>query len=167
MNQESCSNEFYRCQVSSEQAKATIWTGGRKIPATLRETAIDGFTIIVAGKYARWLRLGCAWTMKARGERNRVHAEWIFHANGQDVQIGLRRLEEVLDSNEPKGGFRTYFGRSSLSSYSDYAGLALAGLSMTIFLLLSLPGVGDRLGTAPIIQQVARSIMNIIGGWIP
>lgn len=168
MNQESCSNGFYRCQVSSEESKATLWTGGRKVHATLRETAIDGFTVIVAGKYARQLQLGSVWTMRARGETNRVHAEWIFHGYGQDVQIGLRRLEEVIQSEEPRGGLRTYFSSTSslASGVSNYAGLALAGLLMVLFLMLSLPGIGDRLGTAPVIEKIAKAAMQLIGGWV-
>jgi hypothetical protein len=156
---------FYRCQVTPEQSAATISFAGRRIPVVLRESAIDGFTISIADRYAGRLVLGRQWMLRTGRQRNRVHAEWLFHSPGNDLQVGLRRLGEIEASVEPTGGWRTYIGNVRRSDYTNPAGLCFAALVVVIFLLASLLGVGDALGTAPRIQRLAETLLDGVGGW--
>jgi hypothetical protein len=157
---------FYRCQVSQEQSQAWLRVEGRRLAVELRESAIDGFTITVAGKHAHKLRLGRTWVLGTRRETNRVHAEWVFHSPGGDVQVGLRRMEEILQNNEPRGGVLAHLNWQPLVNHANSAELGLAGLLLSLFALLSMPGIGDALGTAPIIYEVATKVIHALGGWV-
>lgn len=165
MHAEQTSASFYRCQISAENSKATLKGNGHRIPVVLRESAIDGFTVTIAEKHARRLTLGRTWVLKTSTERNHVHAEWVFHSRGQEIQVGLRRVGEIIESEEPRGGLATYFGRTRLLEQSNYAELAFGALVLTIIVMLSSPGVGEKLGTAPLIHEVAAAAMNFVGSW--
>lgn len=146
------SKEFYRCRVSEELSRATLCVGRKRIPATLRETSIDGFSVLVKAKLAKRLAIGRTWVLTAGEERTEVGVEWMYQTTGGDVQIGLRRLADLTPNPEPRGGWRTHFGRTTASSHSDTPSLAFAGMLMIIVIAISTPAIGDPLGTAPRIQ---------------
>lgn len=164
MTTEQTARGFYRCQIAGEHSKATLVSGGVRIPVVLRESAIDGFTVMIAPKYIRRLQLGRQWVLKTRAEKNRVHPEWVFHNMGQDLQLGLRRVSEIVTSDEPRGGIMTYFGRSNLLERSNHAELAFFGLLLGLFVMLSSPGIGGKLGTAPLIHDVATAVVHSLAG---
>ena len=58
---------FFRCPVQAEQSKAVIRVGRRKVAATVQETSIDGFTVLVSPRNASKLKVGRLWVLEHDG----------------------------------------------------------------------------------------------------
>lgn len=156
---------FFRCPVQPEQANAFLKIGMRKVPVTLCETSIDGFTVTLEGRQSSRIRLGTRSRLKTQSEYAEVHVEWLFHAPGGGIQIGLRRLRDLTPSEEPRRA--VLLGRD-LKSHSNALGsseLVFAGLVIFLFLALSMPGLGDSLGTAPRIRGAVMAVVNAVLNW--
>lgn len=161
---------FFRCPVQSDQSSAVIYIGRRRIPAVLQETSIDGFTLTVAPKYASFLRMGRPWLLKTHDEKVEVHAEWLFHAPQGQVQLGARRLRDLTPSEQPKRGWGLGIFGARRANHANTPELIFAGLVLTIFLIMSLPGIGEQLGTAPriraAVEGVVESLTVMVRGFI-
>lgn len=155
--------QFFRCPVHPEAAPATLICGRRKIPVMLQDTSIDGFTISLKAKDALRLRVGRDWILQTQSERVLVRARWMFHPDDGMVQLAIARIREL---DYPNNDFeflaqirRVHDGRTESNRHE----LAFAGIVISLFLALSLPGLGDRLGTAQRIQSGLRAITNYVG----
>ncbi len=170
MSERSEPDVYYRCPVQHEQARVQLRIAGRRIPATLCETSIDGFTLTLTAAQAKHVRLGKPWILKTSSERTEVHAEWLFHAPDGTLQLGLRRMRDLTPSEEPRG---VVFSSRSLKSQAASAAsseIAFAGLVIFLFLTLSMPGIGDSLGTAPRVRNALTTLWNAMSqlpslGW--
>lgn len=162
MSESDRTSSFFRCRVQSEQSKASLRIGGTTVPAVLQETSIDGFTVTVDPKYGKRLRVARQWLLKTDNEKVEVHAEWLFHAPDGMIQLGLRRIRDLTPSEEPRGGLMWRFGRSR-SIDSSTPELVFAGLVVFLFVTLTLPGLGDHLGTAPRIRAAVQGVMDTAG----
>ncbi|WP_164102004.1 hypothetical protein [Candidatus Laterigemmans baculatus] len=151
---------FFRCPVQNDQSRAVIYIGCGRIPAVLQETSIDGFTLTVAPKHASRVRLGRPWLLKTRAEKVEVHAEWLFHAPKGQVQLGVRRLRDLTPAPAEKSGWSLFGSRRA--SQGNTAELVFAGLVLVIFLIMSLPGIGEQLGTAPRIRAAVESVVQTL-----
>lgn len=153
---------FFRCPVQGDHSRAVIQIGRRRIPAVLQETSIDGFTLTVTPKYASSLRMGRPWLLRTYSEKTEVHAEWLFHAPSGQVQLGVRRLRDLTPAEQARSGwrFRLPFGPRSL--HTNTPELIFAALVATIFVILSLPGVGEQLGTAPRIRAAVEGVVETL-----
>jgi hypothetical protein len=157
-NQNESDRGFFRCPVQDEDSEATILILGKKIPAKLQDKSIDGFSVSVEPRHVRKLQVGPQWILKAGGEVTEVWAQWMFNAPDGRVQLGLRRLQDMTP--QPKGSwFPTIF---SYRKHTTNPELLLAALVLAGFLVLSLPGVGDRLGTSGKIQSGLKNFCNVI-----
>lgn len=150
---------FFRCPVQAENSAATIVIRGKKIPVKLQDTSIDGFSVVIDSRHVRKLRVGSQWILKSGDEVTEVWAEWMFNAPDGRVQLGLRRLKDLTP--QPKDSwFPSVF---SYRKHTSNPEVLLAGSVLTGFLALSLPGVGDKLGTAGRIQEGLKLIYDVIG----
>ena len=148
---------FFRCPVPSDCAKAQLRIGRRRIKVTVQDTSIDGFTILVPPRGAHKLKMGSLWILEYDGARLETHAQWFYHAPDGQTQIGLRRLRDLTPQPMMGSLISAVFPSASRNELT-YSGLAYAGFVMALFLLLALPGLGDRLGTADRIQGAVRWI---------
>lgn len=162
MSESDRSSSFFRCRVPSEQSKARLRIGSCTIPAVLQETSIDGFTVTLDPKYGKRLRVARRWLLTTGNEKAEVHVEWMFHAPSGDIQLGLRRLRDLTPSEEPRGGLLWGWGRGR-SIDTSTPELLFAGLVVFLFVTLSLPGLGDHLGTAPRIRAAVQGVMDSAG----
>ena len=150
---------FFRCPVQDEDSAATILIRGRKIPVTLQDRSIDGFSVLIDPRYVRKLRVGPRWILKSGGEITEVWAQWMFNAPDGRVQLGLRRLRDLTP--QPKASWFPTI--NSYQKHTQNPELLLAGIVLASFLTLSLPGIGDHLGTSGKIQAGLRVICEVIG----
>ena len=150
---------FFRCAVQAEQSKAIIRVGRRRIAATVQETSIDGFTVLVSPKNASKLKVGRPWMMEHEDASIEVHPQWFFNSPDGHVQMGLRRLRDLTP---PAPIRKSLLARLGGRRYEDpsYAAAAFGGFVLFLFSLMALPGLGDRLGTASRIQDTVRWIIN-------
>ncbi len=149
---------FFRCPVQEEDSVATIVILGKKVPAKLQDKSIDGFSVLVEPKHVRKLQVGPRWILHSGNEVTEVWAQWMFNAPDGRVQLGLRRLQDLTP--QPKA---PWFPR--IGAYRRHSGnpeLMIAGLIMFGFLTLSLPGLGDKLGTAGMIQSGLAEVCKLV-----
>ncbi len=157
---ETSSSAFYRCRVQPDVATATICSGRRRIPAQLQEQSIDGFTLLVKPKDALRLQVGKTWILKTQGENTRIHAQWMYQTDDGHLQLAVRRLEDLTPQQEDDHRSLAWFSRDTRRA-GDSSGneIAFTGIVLLLLMALSLPGLGDQLGTAPKIQATVRSIV--------
>ncbi len=166
MSEDPANRDFFRCPVQAEQATATIKCGLRRIPVTLRETSIDGFTVVVAARYAGQLRVGTAWTLITKAERNIVHGEWIFMSPEGSLQLGLRRIQDITPIAQPRGSWLPKFLSRRQGKHSSPE-ILLVGVILVIIIALSSPGMGDTFGTASKIRRFVTEVIGAIRSFIP
>ena len=151
--------EFFRCPVQSGHGDAEITAGRRKCQAVMQEQSIDGYTVLVKPKDAAKLRVGKPWKLDYDGAILEVHPQWFFNSPDGHVQIALRRLRDLTPA-PPIG--KSWLVRFGGRRYEDpsLAAIAFGGFVLFLFSLMSLPGLGDRLGTSKRIQNSVRWIVN-------
>ncbi|MEZ6089897.1 MAG: hypothetical protein R3C05_18085 [Pirellulaceae bacterium] len=146
----------YRCPVAAEKAKAWLQMGHRRVNVTMLDTSIEGFTIVIRPKDVRLLRYDVTWTLTTCDEKCIVHPEWMYNADATSGQLGLRRVRDVTPSRMRRKHSAWFMGGAFRGGESDLSGLALGGMLMLIVAILTLPGIGDDLGTAPRIQSLLQ-----------
>lgn len=160
---------FYRCRVQSDNSRAVLRAGWRKIEATLQETSIDGYTVLVSEQAARKLRVGRPWLLEHEGARIEVHPQWVFNSPDGQVQLGLRRLRDLTPPEPIRKSVLARVGGRRCEDPSVSAA-AFGGFVLFLFCLMALPGLGDRLGTADRIQAafhwVIDGIDESLGGYL-
>ncbi|WP_231603205.1 hypothetical protein [Neorhodopirellula pilleata] len=142
---------------------AVIKIGRSPIKTQVHEASIDGFTVLVDSSDASRLVLGKPWILLHDNAKIEVHAQWFFHADDGNVQIGLRRLRDLTKPPVIGGWFPSFFAtpREDGSSGS----LLFVGASLIVMASLAMPGVGDALGTSGKIQQAFGAIYHGICGY--
>ena len=150
---------FFRCPVQEDQSKAVIRVGRRKAIASVQETSIDGFTVLVPPKYAGVLKVGRTWRLEYQGAKIEVHPQWFFNSPDGRVQMGLRRLRDLTP---PEPIRRSLLLRCAGRRYDDpsYTAAIFGGFVLALFSLMALPGLGDSLGTSHRIQSAVRWLLN-------
>ena len=150
---------FFNCPVQADQSKAVIRVGRRKAIATVQETSIDGFTVLVPPQYGGVLKVGRPWLLDYQGAQIEVHPQWFFNSPDGRVQMGLRRMRDLTP---PKPIRRSLLLRYGGRRYEDpsYSAAVYGGFVLMLFALLALPGLGDNLGTADRIQSAFRWLLN-------
>lgn len=158
-NADSQDEAFFRCPVQAENSTAIIRVGRRKARATVQETSIDGFTVLVAPRDASKLKVGRPWLLEHGGARFEIHPQWFFNAPDGHVQMGLRRLRDVTP---PEPIRNSLLSRIAGRKYDDpsYSAVAFGGFVLFLFSLLALPGLGDSLGTSKRIQETFRWVIH-------
>ncbi len=150
---------FFRCPVQADQSKAVIRVGRRKAVATIQETSIDGFTVLVPPQYGGVLKVGRPWLLEYQGARIEVHPQWFFNSPDGRVQMGLRRMRDLTP---PEPIRRSLLLRYAGRRYEDpsYSAAVFGGFVLTLFSLMALPGLGDSLGTANRIQSAVKWLLD-------
>jgi hypothetical protein len=151
---------FFRCPVQADQSKAVIRVGRRSIHASVQETSIDGFTVLVAPKHASKLKVGRAWVLQYDGTKIEVHPQWFFNSPDGHVQMGLRRLRDLTRPKPVRVSLLARFAGRRYAEDPSFAAAAFGGFVLFLFSLMALPGLGDRLGTSDRIQTTVRWILD-------
>ena len=144
----------YRCPVDADRATAILQVGRRRIQVKILDTSIEGFTIVIKPHDVRRLRYDVTWLLTTCNEKCVVHPEWMYNADATNGQLGLRRMQDVTRAKVQRKQKRSFGNGHSRGGESDLSSLALGGMIMLIIAIISLPGIGDDLGTAPRIQSM-------------
>lgn len=150
--------DFFRCPVLKDHSKALIRIGRRALAVSVQETSIDGFTVLVSPKLTSRLKVGRPWVLEYDGARTEVHPQWMFNSPDGYVQVGLRRLRDL--TKPPPAHWASGKARTRIHKDSNFAAIAFSGFVMALFLLMAMPGLGDRLGTSERIQSALRWILS-------
>jgi hypothetical protein len=149
-----CSGDrgFFRCPVPEVDSEGTITIRRKQIPVKVQDKSIDGFSILVEPKHVNKLRVGPQWILRTKDETTEVWAQWMFHSPEGHVQLGLRRLRDLTPL--PKCSLLPSIG--AYRKHTTNPELLIAAIVLTLFMALSLPGIGDHLGTSGKIQNGLR-----------
>lgn len=147
-------DDFFRCPIQSEQSQAIILVGRKRANASVQETSIDGFTILISQKEASKLSVGKPWILEYDGTRTEVMAQWFFNSPDGKVQVGIRRMRDLTPVPTIRRSFGSLFGGQLAASATSPAGFG--GFVLVLFCAMALPGLGEQLGTADRIQGAVR-----------
>lgn len=151
--------DFFRCPVVNGRSEATIRVGRKKAKATVQETSIDGFTIIVPPKYSPKLKIGKTWILEYEGARAEVHPLWFFNTPEGNIQLGLRRLKDLTPPDKDRNSWLVRFGGARFHD-PNFSAAAYGGVVLGLFCLLALPGWGDHMGTSDRIHDAFHWVMD-------
>ncbi len=139
---------YSRCPVVPEESHAWLHVGRKRFPAAIHDRSIEGFSIFMKSRDAKRLQLGEVWILKTATEKARVTAQWMAPDPSGTVQFGLRRVPATY-SNHVSGMFPVWLGKHRRTMNPD---LLVAGFVLVAVLVLSLPGIGERVGMPEWIQ---------------
>lgn len=147
----------FRCTVPPENSAAKLKVKNKWHDVAVLDTSRSGFSVRVGGGIARKLKAGQTYQLKFNGEHWRVEQESNFSDTGGDSTIGFSRIEELTKIKLPSTPWTAYVSKTS--SQTDPTFLFFL---MIVFLIacISLPGVGDNLGTAPKVRDGVKAAID-------
>lgn len=150
---------YFRCPIPTDQARAVLVVGRRSVPILVQEASIDAFTVLVAPRHSSKLKVGRPWTLEYDGTRTEIHPQWIFNSPDGQVQLGLRRLRDLTTQPTVRRSILTRVGGKRYED-PNFSAAAYGGFVLFLFSLMALPGLGDRLGTAPRIEATVKWMLS-------
>jgi len=151
--------DYFRCPISNGHTDATIRIGRKRVKATVQETSIDGYTVIVAPSHASKLAVGKSWLLEHDGTKTEVHPLWFFNTPEGDVQLGLKRLRDLTPPENHRRSLLVHFGGVRFQDPS-FSAAVYGGFVLSLFLLLALPGWGDHMGTSDRIHDAVNWLVD-------
>ncbi|MEM0925879.1 MAG: hypothetical protein AAGJ83_07565 [Planctomycetota bacterium] len=158
--------KIYRCKVVGKN-DATLLIGSSNHKLQVRETSGSGFTLGLTKKLAKKIKLGRTYDLSYDGRRIQVQAESFGTPSDGEERLAALTVKEY----EPKErwAFRLPFTKGGKVITHDTginSGAVYGGFVLVLFCVMSLPGVGDHLGTAPRIENALKlmgdNIMDVV-----
>ncbi|WP_182867786.1 hypothetical protein [Stieleria mannarensis] len=153
----------YRCKVVGDST-AKLLVGRKFQKVFVRETSGGGFTLGLSTKVAKKIKSGKSYDLRYDDRRMQVIAETFVETVQGEARLQVGTIHEY----EPKErwAFRLPFSKGSRIIGHDSgidSGAAYGGFVLVLFCVMALPGVGDRLGTAPRIESALAMMSKNIG----
>ncbi|MEM6473138.1 MAG: hypothetical protein AAF802_26490 [Planctomycetota bacterium] len=158
--------KVYRCKVV-ENTDAKLHIGSSHYNVHVRETSGSGFTLGLSPKIAKKVKLGRTYDLQYDGRKIQVTADSYGTSTGGEERLSAKTVREY----EPKErwAFRLPFTRGAKVISHDSginSGAVYGGFVLVLFCVMSLPGIGDHLGTAPRIETALKmmgdNIMDVV-----
>ncbi|MEO1617708.1 MAG: hypothetical protein AAFV88_17790 [Planctomycetota bacterium] len=158
--------KVYRCKVIGN-SDASLQVGSSNTIVHVRETSGSGFILGLTKKTAGRIKLGKRYDLRYDDRRMQVMAEKYESPVGDEERLLVSTYREY----EPKErwAFRLPFtkgGKVNTHESVISSGAAYGGFVLVLFCVMSLPGIGDRLGTAPRIESALKlmgdNILDIV-----
>ncbi|MFO0939422.1 MAG: hypothetical protein U0930_01510 [Pirellulales bacterium] len=146
----------YRCLIPPEDCACRLRVGRKDIVCELIDLSREDFRVRIPRKVERAVR-------KARRIELRYHGErWLVklvpnHTEQEPGVYMLIRIDELTPVQMPSPWAALSAMRMSRDTDPRFV---LALMLALIFACLSLPGIGDQLGTAPRIKDGLHSVMR-------
>lgn len=156
----------YRCKVVGD-CPATLYDGHKAFRGYVREKSGNGFTIGIDPKYAKKVKSGKSYELRYEDRRVQVMAETFAETVQGEARLQLGTIREF----EPRErwAFRLPFTKGTRVIKHDSfitSGAAYGGFVLVLFCVMSLPGIGEQLGTAPRIESalelMGRNIVDVV-----
>ncbi len=150
---------FFRCPIAPENGAATIKIGFGRVRGCVIEKSLTGYTMLLKRRYARRMKIGRKFHMQFDGALMQVQL-----LRKQNIDKSCTRLALVMSNDyTPPQKVKSTCWHALLPSAKPGSGstqLAFAGFAMVLFCVLSLPGLGDKLGTAEPIQKGFQTVLQ-------
>jgi hypothetical protein len=145
----------YRCSVPAEDCSCTVRVSGSELICSVFDLSREDFRVKVPWKYVRKLEKARHIELLYHGERWSVRFNQI-DPDQTDVVL-LDRIEELTRIKPPSPWHTLDFLRMSQETDPRFV---LAVLVAFIAVCVSMPGIGDRLGTAPKIKGGVQTVLK-------
>lgn len=155
-SQESAIQPAFKCAVTPDNSSAKLKIGVRRIDARLVAISRTGFTVELPTKLARTISPASICELSFGSEVWAVRKE-SFSNVGNSSHVYFDRIREKTKIKVPRASF-DYL----LPKYDPRADPELL-LFLTLALIvsvISLPGIGDQLGTAPKVRKGVNAVWN-------
>lgn len=152
----SAEDRAFRCSIAPEFSAARIKIGRRRYDANVLDTSRDGYTLRLPHKIADKLSCGAKAELWFRNEHWQIQRKSHYRDCDQFDHVGFQRITELTRIREPKSHGALL---PKVSANAD-PGLLLYLTLIFIFACFALPGLGDNIGTAPIIRDSVKSVFD-------
>ena len=162
-NQMSDNQHFFKCHVSEELAGGKLRVGRREYNILVDEKSIDGFTIRINAADLAKVNPDSRkeWVLQHQGEFASVEPESLLKQGADYVQMSLHRLRDLTPPPRGDSSLASLISMRGIGRrIANYPELMLGGSSILLLILLTIPGFGDHLGTAPRIRQGAQTLIK-------
>ena len=158
--------DYYRCPVDpSASLGRMIWSRRRSTVVSVREVAINGFTVIAPAECERVLVAMNLAVLEFQDAFFEVKTEQVSHLDGGKLWVMLELVRDVTKPSRIR--CRHSFLRRSLTRFESIAAVPLfAILLITCLVMLALPGLGDVLGTANLIESMLSWMRKSFDQWV-
>lgn len=157
MSHANIERQEYRCCIAAENSAGKLKIGPRTFDVCVTNTSRTGFGIRVPNHVAQKLRGKRRLLLLYAGETWEVGIQSRYSDDSHYTNLGLTRGRELTKLAVPGNWWGGMFSRSSAPA--DPTFLAFLVLAFLIA-VISLPGIGDSLGTAPKVRQALSSVMD-------
>ncbi|MFN3192969.1 MAG: hypothetical protein ACE361_20840 [Aureliella sp.] len=148
----------YRCVVAPERSHARIRIGKKRYLVSVLFTSRIGFTIQTTPQLAKKMRYDRVYTLEFGCEVWEVFKESQYR-DGESMQVGLTRGKEKTKLRQPSTSVPIFLSRRD--THRDGSFLFFMSLIL-IIASVSLPGIGDSIGTAPRIQRGFQIVVESV-----
>lgn len=153
----------FRCAVAPEYSKGILSVGISKYAINVLDTSRDGYTIRCPARVGSKLKPGKTARLAFRGETWEVDRNSLYNESKDYIHLGCTRVRELTRIKPPKTSmFAALAPRISLSSDPGFLMFLLIAFMVAV---VSLPGLGNKLGTAPRIQKGISEIAKGFGDY--
>ncbi len=149
----------YRCQVSRDNSLAVVKVGSSKFDCQIIDLSREDFHVRLPKGKVKLLRSASRIELHYHSERWLVEFDPQSRAAGDEIYLG--RVRELTKVRQPSP-WNSLFSLQ-LSKQTDPR-FVLAMMVAFIFTCLALPGLGDKIGTAPRVKKSIHYVLDSIKG---
>lgn len=145
----------FRCLIPKEQSNATLRVGSKRYPCNVLDTSRNSFSVRLPAKLKSSVGRADHLELLFNEEHWVVDAESSYSTENGFIVFGLSRQQDLTKLKVPKSsGFGLIGGTKTNADPSFIFALILA----LLFACICLPGIGDKLGTAPKVKKGLHSL---------
>ena len=148
----------FRCTVAPENSAAKLKLGYRLHNVWVMNTSRDGFCVRAPNALAKRITERKRPVLIFGGERWIVQLKSRYSDSSKFTNIGFARVREVMPNQQgPTGWSFALMPRSSPKQDPTFLVFLMIAFALAV---ISLPGLGDSLGTAPKVRTMIQSVMG-------
>ena len=145
----------FRCCVVPEQSAGCLRLGWRNHDVRVIDTSREAFTLQVSAAVFRRMREGTQAVLRTNGEVWDVQCTAVFRMIYDRYHVTMARVNDRTTVRGPKTSLWSILPKPNVTSDPV---LPLALLVSFLLACIALPGMGDRLGTAPKIRKAVQDV---------
>jgi hypothetical protein len=145
----------FRCTVAPEQSAGRMQLGWRYHDVRVIDTSREAFTLQVSAATFRRIKEGSRAVLEFNGENLDVECKDLFRMMDERFHVTMARVRDRTTVRGPRTSFWSLL--PTINTSTDPV-LPLALLISFLLACVSLPGMGDSLGTAPLIRKAVQDV---------
>lgn len=149
------SKSAFRCAVVPENSAGLLTIGWSRHNIRVIDTSREAFTLDVKPQTFRRLKEGSRATLLFNDELWEVECTAVFQVMNGQFSVTMARVRDLTRIRNPHA---TLMSILPMPNPTADPVLPLALLVSFLFACVALPGMGDRLGTAPKIRAVVQDV---------